>query len=33
LRRLARGYMRGERAGHMLQSTALIDEVFRRPER
>jgi len=28
LRRLARGYMRRERAGHTLQTTALINEVY-----
>ncbi len=30
LRRLARGYMRGERAGHTLQTTALVNEVYLR---
>lgn len=30
LRRLARGYMRGERPGHTLQTTALINEAFLR---
>jgi RNA polymerase sigma factor (TIGR02999 family) len=30
LRRLARGYMRGERQGHTLQTTALINEAFLR---
>ena len=30
LRRLARGYMRGERAGHMLQTTALVHEAYLR---
>ncbi len=30
LHRLARGYMRGERAGHSLQTTALINEAFLR---
>lgn len=30
LRRLARGYMRGERTGHSLQPTALINEVYLR---
>jgi RNA polymerase sigma factor (TIGR02999 family) len=30
LHRLARGYMRGERAGHVLQSTALINEAWLR---
>ncbi len=28
LRRLARRYMRGERAGHTLQATALVNEVY-----
>jgi RNA polymerase sigma factor (TIGR02999 family) len=28
LRRLARGYMRGERAGHTLQTTALVNEAY-----
>lgn len=28
LHRLARGYMHGERAGHVLQSTALINEAW-----
>ncbi len=30
LRRLARSYMRQERAGHTLQSTALVHEAFLR---
>jgi RNA polymerase sigma factor (TIGR02999 family) len=30
LRRLARRYMRGERSGHTLQPTALINEVYLR---
>jgi RNA polymerase sigma factor (TIGR02999 family) len=30
LHRLARGYMRGEREGHTLQTTALINEAFLR---
>ena len=30
LHRLARGYMRGERQGHTLQTTALINEAFLR---
>src|SRR4030095_11245084 len=30
LHRLARGYMRGERQGHTLQTTALVNEVFLR---
>jgi RNA polymerase sigma factor (TIGR02999 family) len=30
LRRLAHHYMRGERAGHTLQTTALINEVYLR---
>jgi RNA polymerase sigma factor (TIGR02999 family) len=30
LRRLARGYMFGERAGHTLQTTALVNEAFLR---
>jgi RNA polymerase sigma-70 factor (ECF subfamily) len=30
LRRLARSYMRRERAGHTLQTTALINEVYLR---
>jgi RNA polymerase sigma factor (TIGR02999 family) len=30
LHRLARGYMRDERAGHVLQSTALINEAWLR---
>jgi len=30
LRRLARGYMRGERQGHTLQTTDLIHEAFLR---
>ncbi len=30
LRRLARHYMRGERAGHTLQSTALVNEAYLR---
>jgi RNA polymerase sigma-70 factor, ECF subfamily len=28
LRRLARNYMRGERAGHSLQTTALVNEAY-----
>ncbi len=28
LRRLARNYMRGERAGHLLQTTALVHEAY-----
>jgi RNA polymerase sigma factor (TIGR02999 family) len=28
LRRLARGYMRHERAGHTLQATALVNEAY-----
>lgn len=28
LRRLAQHYMRGERAGHTLQATALVNEVY-----
>ncbi len=28
LRRLARNHMRGERAGHMLQTTALVHEAY-----
>jgi RNA polymerase sigma factor (TIGR02999 family) len=28
LHRLARGYMRGERPGHMLGASALVDEAF-----
>jgi len=28
LHRLARAYMRGERAGHLLQTTALVNEAF-----
>ena len=28
LRRIARNYMRGERQGHTLQTTALIDEAY-----
>jgi RNA polymerase sigma factor (TIGR02999 family) len=28
LRRLARHYMRGERAGHSLQTTALVNEAY-----
>jgi RNA polymerase sigma-70 factor, ECF subfamily len=28
LRRLARGYMRGERPGHTLQTTALVNEAY-----
>ncbi len=28
LRRLARGYMRGERKGHTLQTTALVNEAY-----
>ena len=30
LRRLAAGYMRGERAGHTLQPTALVNEAYLR---
>ncbi|MEP7336893.1 MAG: sigma-70 family RNA polymerase sigma factor [Acidobacteriota bacterium] len=30
LRRLANGYMRGERIGHTLQTTALINEAYLR---
>jgi RNA polymerase sigma-70 factor, ECF subfamily len=30
LRRLARGYMRNERAGHTLQPTALVHEAYAR---
>lgn len=30
LHRLARGYMQGERGGHVLQSTALINEAWLR---
>jgi RNA polymerase sigma factor (TIGR02999 family) len=30
LRRLARRYMRGERAGHSLQTTALVNEAYLR---
>ena len=30
LRRLAHRYMRGERAGHTLQTTALVNEVYMR---
>ena len=30
LRRLAHHYMRGERGGHMLQTTALVNEVYLR---
>src|SRR5215471_16826069 len=30
LRRLAKGYMRGERQGHILQTTALVNEAFLR---
>jgi RNA polymerase sigma-70 factor (ECF subfamily) len=30
LRRLARRYMRGERAGHSLQTTALVNEAYMR---
>ncbi|HKQ74641.1 MAG TPA: sigma-70 family RNA polymerase sigma factor [Blastocatellia bacterium] len=30
LRRLARGYMRGEAAGHTLQTTALVNEAYMR---
>jgi RNA polymerase sigma factor (TIGR02999 family) len=30
LRRLARHYMRGERAGHSLQTTALVNEAYMR---
>ncbi|MGD0128222.1 MAG: ECF-type sigma factor, partial [Terriglobia bacterium] len=28
LRRLARRYLRGERAGHSLQATALVNEAY-----
>src|SRR5262249_59194902 len=28
LHRLARGYMAGERRGHVLQTTALVNEAF-----
>jgi hypothetical protein len=28
LRRLARWHMRGERAGHTLQTTALVNEAY-----
>src|SRR5437870_12095313 len=31
LHRLAHYYMRGERAGHTLQTTALLDEAYLRP--
>src|SRR5580698_1515811 len=30
LRRLARHYMKGERAGHSLQTTALVNEAYMR---
>ena len=30
LRRLARGYMANERAGHVLQTTALVNEAYLR---
>ena len=30
LRRLARRYMRGERPGHSLQTTALVNEAYMR---
>ena len=30
LRRMARRYFRGERAGHTLQPTALVNEAFLR---
>ena len=30
LHRLAQGYLRGERAGHMLQTTALVHEAYLR---
>jgi RNA polymerase sigma-70 factor, ECF subfamily len=30
LRRLAKGYMRGERPGHSLQATALVNEAYMR---
>lgn len=30
LHRLARGYLRGERPGHVLQTTALVNEAFMR---
>jgi len=30
LRRLARRYMQGERAGHSLQATALVNEAYTR---
>jgi RNA polymerase sigma-70 factor (ECF subfamily) len=30
LRRLARGYMKGERPGHSLQATALVNEAYTR---
>lgn len=30
LHRLARGYMRRERAGHVLQPTALVNEAYKR---
>src|SRR6202158_2678266 len=30
LRRLARRYMRGERSGHSLQATALVNEAYMR---
>jgi len=31
LRRLARRYMRNERAGNTLQTTALVNEAYLRP--
>jgi len=31
LRRIARAKMRGERADHTLQATALVNEVFLKP--
>ena len=30
LHRLARGYMAGERPGHILQATALVNEAYMR---
>ena len=30
LRRLASNYMRGERPGHLLQTTALVNEAYAR---
>ena len=30
LRRLASNYMRGERPGHLLQTTALVNEAYLR---